>query len=315
MRLILVGTGPFGLPSFERLYASQNPVVALVTAPVRPPRGRRPPPASPVRALAREHGTRLLEPESVNAAAARADLAALEADLMVVCDYGQILSAETLASTRLGGINLHGSLLPRYRGAAPVAWAIFHGETETGVSVIHMTPRVDAGPVIAQAATPIRPDETTGRLEDRLAELGAGLVLQAVDDLAADRARALPQNPALASRAPRLRKEHGLIDWSRSAWQVRDQVRAMDPWPRAYTFWLRGAGEPLRLILGPVEPLEREHAEPGTIVEAEGPRLVVAAGEGACALGTLQPAGKKALPVEAFLRGYRVALGNRFGAP
>ena len=237
------------------------------------------PAASSLREIAREHGTPLLDAEDINAAPWPARLAEYRADLLVVCDYGQRLAPETLATARLGGINLHASLLPKYRGAAPINWAIYHGETQTGVTVIHMTPRIDAGPCIAQAPLAIRPEETAGELELRLAELGAGLVRQTIDGLQAGLLEALPQDPALASKAPRLKKTDGLIDWRRGAGAIKDHVRAMDPWPKTYTFWHRQGGPPLRLILGPLAVIEAPAAAaPGTVLEAAGDRLVIAAG-------------------------------------
>jgi methionyl-tRNA formyltransferase len=314
LRLVLVGTGPFGLPTFRSLYAGPHAILALVTAPERPWRGRGQAPMNPVRDLAARHGTPVLEPEDVNAPEAVLALRSLEADLLVVCDYGQILSAEALGSARLGGINLHSSLLPRYRGAAPINWAIFRGETETGVSVIHMTPRLDAGPVIAQARTPIDEDEPADELERRLSALGGELVPQAIAAIAAGRARPIAQDPALASKARRLRKEDGLVDWSRPARDVKNQVRAVQPWPKAYTFWHREDGPPLRLILGTVQVVPgRAGAAPGTVLQAEGDRLVVAAGGDACLVRRVQPAGKQPQDVAAFLRGHRVRAGDRFG--
>jgi methionyl-tRNA formyltransferase len=266
--------------------------------------------------MAEEHGTPLFEPEQVNCEEARARLREYGADLLVVCDYGQILSAQTLAATRLGGVNLHGSLLPKYRGAAPIHWAIYHGETETGVSVIHMTPRVDAGPVIKQSRTSIGPDETAAELEARLSEMGPAPVLDAIDALDAGTEHALPQDPALASKAPRLKKTDGLIDWSRPAEAIRNHVRAMEPWPKTYTFWHRANGAPMRLILGPASLAEASDpaVAPGTVLEAAGDRIVVAAGEGAVVLNTLQPAGKRLLAVREFLRGNRVQPGDHFAA-
>ena len=208
----------------------------------------------------------------------------------MVCDYGQILAPETLATAPLGGINLHGSLLPKYRGAAPINWAIYNGETETGVTVIHMTPQIDAGPCIAQAATPIGPDETAVELEARLAELGGWLVRRAIDAVAEGRLEALPQDPALASKAPRLKKTDGAIDWRRPALALKNQVRAMEPWPRTYTFWHRSHGRTLRLILGPLDVETSRHSpsaiRPGTVLEAHGDRLVIAAGEAQWHRGT-----------------------------
>lgn len=311
----MMGTGAFGVPTFRGLYEADRNVVALVTGPVRTHRGERLAPVSPIRDIAHQHGTPIFDPEDINTQESRARLAEYGADLLVVCDYGQILSAETLATVRLGGVNLHGSLLPKYRGAAPINWAIYHGERETGVTVIHMTPKVDAGPCIAQARTPIRPDETAVGLQQRLSEIGAWLTRRAIDAVEEGRLEVLPQDAALASRAPRLKKSDGAIDWTRPAGAIKNQVRAMEPWPKTYTFWHRHKGSALRLILGPVSLVEPgvSAAPPGTVLKAEGGRLVVAAGQGAVGLERVQPAGKRMMDVEQLLRGYRVRLGDRLG--
>lgn len=313
MRLVMMGTGPFAVPTFRKLYETDHTLVALVTGPLK---DRRPDtPVSPMRDVAHEHRTPIFDPEDINAPQSQARLAEMGADLFVVCDYGQILSAPVLTTSRLGGVNLHASLLPKYRGAAPINWAIYHGEAETGVSVIHMTPRIDAGPIIAQAATPIDPDETAIELEARLSEIGAWLIVRAVDTLKGGQAEALPQDPALASKAPRLKKTDGLIDWNRPAGAIRNHVRAMEPWPKTYTFWHRPSGPPVRLIIGPVAVLlaTPQEAAPGTVVEAARDRLVVAAGEGAILIQGVQSAGKRLLLVREFLNGHRVRPGERFG--
>ena len=244
-----------------------------------------------------------------------------QADLLVVCDYGEILRPATLATARLGGVNLHGSLLPKYRGAAPVQWAILRGETETGNSVIQMTPGLDAGPCLGQQRVAIDPDEDAGQLEARLATLGAELVCDVVDQLATGTARPIEQDTSQASKAPRLAKEHGAIDWSHAAAEIKNQIRAVRPWPRAYTFWLRREGGPMRLSIDRVTPLVPGEAAlaadavstpPGTVLEAT-KRLVIATGNGALEIVELQPAGKKPMPTAEFLRGNRVAAGDRFG--
>ncbi len=171
MRLIMVGTGPFGVPTFRGLYEGRHEVAALVTGPLKTARGQELPPASGLRAIARERGTPVFDPQQINDPQSCRWLAERRADLLVVCDFGQILARETLAAAARGGINLHASLLPKYRGAAPINWAIYNGETETGVTVIHMTPQVDAGPAIARVATAIGPEETAVELEARLARL------------------------------------------------------------------------------------------------------------------------------------------------
>ncbi|MDY0166515.1 MAG: methionyl-tRNA formyltransferase [Thermoguttaceae bacterium] len=315
MRLVMMGTGPFAVPTFRALYETHHVVAALVTGPLRWHRGKLVEPVSPIRDIAHEHGTPVFDPEDVNAAASRSRLAEFQPELLVVCDYGQILSATTLATAPLGGVNLHGSLLPKYRGAAPIHWAIYHGERETGVSVIHMTPQVDAGPVIAQAPIEIDPDETADQLEARLAELGGWLMRRAIDAVETGRLEAMPQDPKQASRAPRLKKSDGVVDWSCPAQALKNQVRALEPWPKCYTFWLRDDGLPVRLILGPVDVVDASSpdVQPGTVLEAAGDRIVIATGEGAIAPRALQPAGKRMMRIAEFLRGNRVKPGDRFG--
>ena len=321
MRVIMMGTGPFAVPTLRELYAARHDVLALVTRPPRPLHRKSRAEANPMRELAVDRGTPVHEPDDVNAPFSRAVLASFRPDLYVVCDYGQILAPEVLEIAKFGGINLHASLLPKYRGAAPIHWAIYHGETETGVTVIHMTPKLDAGPAIVQVATAIDANETAAVLEPRLAELGAPAVLEAIDALAKGTARPIEQDPARATRAPRLKKQDGLVDWSRSAEAIGNQVRALEPWPKTHTFLQRDDGEPLRLILDQVVaeasdaglPADGDGAAPGTVLEASGPRLVVATGRGALRIERLQPAGKRVLPAADFLRGYGVRPGDRLG--
>jgi methionyl-tRNA formyltransferase len=309
MRLIMLGTGPFAVPTLRALAARGHDLALVVS---RPPRDRAKT-SSPLARAGEELGLEVWSPPTVNAPDAQARLAALAAELLVVCDYGEILRPETLATARLGGINLHGSLLPKFRGAAPVQWAILRGETETGDSVIQMTPGLDAGPCLGQARTPIDPDEDAACLESRLAEMGAALVCQVVDQLAAGTVRPIDQDPRLASRAPRLRKEQGAVDWSRSAREIKNQVRALRPWPRAFTFWHHAGGPPLRLNIDRVAvTAPRGESEAGVVVEATG-RLVIATGDHPLEVQDLQPAGKRSMSAAEFLRGHRVHAGDRFG--
>lgn len=331
MRLVMMGTGPFAEPTFRGLFETGQTIVALVTGPLKM-RGARPIHISPMRHVALENGVAVFDPADLNTLESRRHLRDLDADLLVVCDYGTILSAETLATARLGGINLHASLLPKYRGAAPINWAILDGATETGVSVIHMTPRVDAGPVVAQGRTEIDPRETAVELEARLAEMGDWLIRRTIDTLAAGSLQALPQDPALASTARRLKKADGVVDWTRPAPAIKDQVRALEPWPKTYTYWHRPTGAPVRVILGPVRAVERADLKPapgpkstfparegaasevGIVLQTSGGRVVVAAGGGtALVIDRLQPAGKRMLSAEEFLRGNRLEPGHRFG--
>lgn len=321
MRLILMGTGAFALPAFRALLNSPHRVLAIVTRPVPPPAGRRQTPANPVRESFAEAGVPIHAPADVNGAPAQAALRALEPDLFVVCDFGQILADATLKIAPAGGINLHGSLLPRYRGAAPVNWAIWNGDTETGVTVIHLTAHLDGGPCLTTARTPIDPQEDAPALEQRLARLGVAPVLQAVGMLAQWNGRTAlgtPQDARQASRARRLRKTDGEVDWTQPATRLVNQVRALRPWPGTFTTWLR-PDRPLRLMLERVslawEPAAHPDVVPGTVLAADGNRLVVATGQGYLAIHLVKPAGKRTMEVRAFLHGYDLCAGDRLGPP
>jgi methionyl-tRNA formyltransferase len=327
LRIVACGTGPFAVPSFQALLESPHEVVALVTRPIGDPGQRRKQSANPMRDAALDRGIPVFEPADINAPESVDLVRSLRPELLVVCDYGQILSRDCLAAAPLGGINLHGSLLPRYRGAAPVAWAIWRGETVTGVSVIHMTGQLDGGPVLTSASLAIGPDETCAELEPRLAQLGVAPVIDAIETLERwDRVSPLgsPQDPALTTRARRLRKDDAIIRWDRSAKKVHNQVRALQPWPGTWTAWLRpGQVEPLRLIVlrTSIVPSrnagsgdgELPAAPSGTILCAEGNQLLVQTGLGALSLLEVQPAGKKPMPVADFLRGNPVKAGQKLG--
>lgn len=320
MQLVMMGTGPFAVPTFSSLLDSDWPVRALVTRPTPAPRGRRKQPSNPMRDLAQQRGLRILDPPDLNDEPSRRQLAQLEADLFVVCDYGQILSSQTLAVARLGGINLHGSLLPAYRGAAPVNWAIYDGQTRTGVTVLHMTPKLDAGPSLVERAIDIDPDETAFELEARLAQLGVAPVHEAIRLLEhwdGKTELGTVQDPGLASKAPRLTKQDGNVDWSRSAEQIKNQVRAFKPWPTSYTYLHQtDGGQPKRLILQRVSAVSQSTSgtAPGTIVQADAGQICVATGENILSIDQIQPSGKRAMRVDEFLRGHRVRSGDRFGA-
>ncbi len=315
MRIIIMGTGPFAVPMLKAILAAGHDVLVVVTRPTRPARGRKQPPPNPMRDAAEFAGVEVWAPESINAPESVERLQALEADLMVVCDYGQILSREALATAPLGGINLHGSLLPKYRGAAPVQWAVMNGETTTGITVIHMTPRLDGGPLLVQLETPIEPHETAATLEPRLAQLGAPAVLQAIDmlvDWDGESVLGDLQDPEQVTKAPRLTKKHGAIDWTRSATEIVNIHRGVQPWPGSFTVWDRGQ-QPLRLIVSDMQVYQTDQlGEPGEVIVSEGETLVVACGQGSIQLLKVQPAGKRLMSAEEFLRGYQLAPGVRF---
>ena len=322
MRLLVLGTGPFAVPTLVSLLASPHTVLALVTRPTPPPVGRRKSPLNPMRDLAEQRGLPSLTPEQVNVPAVREQLAAFQAELLIVCDYGQILSSETLATAALGGINLHASILPQYRGAAPINWALLDGRTETGVSVIHMTPQLDGGPCLLQRHTAIGPAEDAVALEQRLAQLGVDAVHEALTMISAwDRQSPLGivQDPALATKAPRLKKSDGQVNWTRPAEQICNQVRALKPWPGTYTVWRNRQGNELRLIVDQVSVAPpaawSAPAPPGEVVSVDQQHVWIAAGAGVLSLDCLQPAGKRLLRIEEFLRGHPVQVGDHFGYP
>jgi methionyl-tRNA formyltransferase len=314
-RLILMGTGPFAVPSFKQIAASDYEIALVVTRPIVVSKSRRGPPSSPVRDWAISQGIDLIDPPSINDAAIIETLRSLSVDLAVVCDYGQILSAEALSAFRLGGLNLHGSLLPKYRGAAPVQWSVLNGDPITGVSVLHMTPRLDGGPIVATAQTEILPDETSGDLELRLSQLGVAPTLDAiVKVLAWDGQSALgqPQDSNQKSKAPRLEKDDGAIDWNRSATEIDCHVRGMQPWPVAFTYFKPRIDKPeIRLAILSLritdEPSDDRHS--GEIRMDNG--LYVSTSDRWVEVTQLQPAGKKPMTGHEFARGHRPPEGSR----
>lgn len=311
--LILMGTGPFAVPSFDAIRTAGHQILLVVTRPQPPVKSRSGPPSSPVRQWAGEHGLPLFDPGSINDPESVRRLTGLAPDLLVVCDYGQILKPAVLQSARLGGINLHGSLLPKYRGAAPVQWSMLSGDKMTGVSVIHMTPRLDGGPLLTTRETPILDQETAGELEQRLSDIGVSATIEAVGMLTSwDGTSSIgtPQQTEIATKAPRLKKSDGQIDWSRTAQEIDCQVRAMQPWPVAFTqLAIREDKPPLRLAIKQVSILKADSADhrPGEIVSGDG--FQVATADKLIRIERLQPAGKKNLDAAEFLRGHQVQAG------
>ncbi len=329
-RIILMGTGPFAVPTFDAIRAAGHELPLVITRPLPRVKSRRGPPPAPVHDWANAHSLLIESPGSINEEDVAERLTATDADLMVVCDYGQILRPAALATTRWGGINLHGSLLPAYRGAAPVQRAVLSGDEETGVSVIHMTPRLDGGPILATRRTPILPTETSGQLEERLSRLGVEATLEAIDLLARElaqheRGEPLPvlgsvQDSSLVSKAPRLSKAEAEIDWSRSAHEIDCLVRGMQPWPVAFTFVNTQPGKtPIRLAILRVTPHQDDSVRAdqiGCLLDSQKKNeIVIGCGDGRVVVERLQPAGKNEMDAGEFFRGHRLHPGTRFGSP
>lgn len=304
MRIALFGTGSFALPPFRALMESDHDIVAVYTQPDRTGRGHHRH-VNQVKELALEHDIAVRQPERVNQPDVLDELRAFAADVYVVASYGQILKPEFLAIPRLGAFNLHGSLLPRHRGAAPVQYSIWKGDAEGGVTMFQIEPALDSGPMVGRVATPIGAKETSGELMERLAELSGPLTLDVVDQLEAGTAVFQPQDESLVTLAPKISKAQGVIDWTKSAEEIDCHVRAMQPWPKAATLLKSGETEKRCLLLD-VEPLaESKSATPGQVLECSG-QLVVAAGSGSVLIRRIQPEGRQAMETAAFLNGHSI---------
>lgn len=308
-RVVFMGTPDFAVPALEAV-GKRWEVTLVVTQPDRPS-GRRRTPAEPaVKVAARELELPVYQPETLRSAEALAVLQQAQPAVIVVAAFGQILPKSVLDLPPHGCLNIHASLLPRYRGAAPVAAAILAGDDVTGVSIMLMDPGLDTGPVLTQAAEPIRPDDTTGTLTARLARLGADLLVDTLPRWLRGELTPQPQDEAQVTYAPRITKEDGLIDWTRSSQEIARAVRAFDPWPGAYTYW---NGQRLRIIRAEALPQYRAYAEPGTVIET--PKgVAVVSGEGVLLLHELQLAGKCCLDCASFVRGQPRLLGSVLGA-
>jgi len=312
LRIVFFGTPDFAVPTLQALIESRHPVVAAVTQPDRPRgRGQRPH-APPVKDLALRHGLPVLQPERLRNEDFLSALKALNADLGVVAAYGKILSDAVLQIPHKGLINVHASLLPKYRGAAPIHRAVMAGETTTGVTIMRVVKALDAGPMISSASRAIGPDETSSEVEQALAAIGAEALVKAVDALAGGTAVEIPQEEAQSTYAHRLEKTDGVVDWSRPASAIHNQIRGLHPWPHAYSDL---DGERTILLQSHVETEQQQdgrRVEPGTIIEAAGDVLGVQTGKGVLRILELQREGRRPVSAREFLAGRRLPEGAKF---
>ncbi len=308
VRIAFFGTPDFAVPTLTALLGSRHPVVAVVSQPDRPSgRGHKLRP-TPTKRVAAASGVPVIQPERIRDEGFLRDLTDLRPDLGVVAAYGKILPDRLLALPRLGMINVHASLLPAYRGAAPVHRAVINGEAETGVTIMRIVRELDAGPMMAQAVRPIGPDETSVEVERALAELGAPLLVSVVEQMAAGSAIEVPQDDGRSTFAPKIAKSEGTIDWSRPAAEIHNLVRGLQPWPLV-SAWIEGA----RYLLHRTRLTgERVNAPGGTITEATGDRLSVTGGdEAVLRVLEIQPEGRRVMSTREFLAGHRVPVGAR----
>jgi methionyl-tRNA formyltransferase len=311
MRIVFFGTSAFAIPSLERIVSMGHQVLLAVTRPDRA-KGRYlnlKPPA--IKEVACGLGVPVFQPADVSSEEAVARLKGLDADLFVVVAFGQILSEEILAIPKKLSVNLHASLLPKYRGAAPINWAIINGEKTTGVTVFRLDKKMDAGDIILSEITDIGDDEGAASLSERLAAMGAEVLAQSLELIETNKAVFKKQDARLAGFAPKLKKQDGLLDWRSDAAHLHNRVRGLSPWPSAFTS-LRNRS--IRILETETLNCPHEDARPGEIVRAAGGEgIVVKAKEGCLAIKRLQPEGARPMEAAEFLRGHRIRPGDFFG--
>ena len=308
MRIVFMGTPESAVPSLQRLLSDGHEVLAVWTQPDRPAGRGDKMHAPPVKTFALEHGLTIVQPQKIRTPESKSLFASYHADLAVVVAYGRILPAEYLSAPSRGCLNVHFSLLPRFRGAAPVNWAIVNGERKTGVTTMFVAEELDSGPILLQREISIGLTETAPEIMHRLAETGADLLGATLKRL--DEIKQAPQDESKVTFAPLLTKATGVVDWTSNAVEIERRVRGFQPWPNAYTHW-----SSQRLILWKASPQERaESATPGQVIVAHGDDLVVSCGEKtALQLHELQLEGKRRMLARDFLNGTHLKIGDRFG--
>lgn len=308
LRVLFMGTPEFAVPTLRALLSSTHTVCGVLTQPDRP-RGRgQKVTAGPVKALALEAGVPVFQPERLRDAVVEDTLRGWEPDLGVVAAYGKLIPESLLALPRLGMINVHASLLPRHRGAAPVHRAVIAGDAVTGVTIMRVVKALDAGAMLDTVTRPIGPDDRSDEVERDLADLGARLLVDVVDRLSAGPVTEVPQDERHATYAHRLTKEEGLIDWSLPAAAIHNRVRGLWPWPHAYTFLGAERVILLRTRIGAASA----SAPPGTIVRVDRDGFELATGEGTIVVEQVQPEGRRAMSARDFMAGHRLAVGHAF---
>lgn len=309
MRIIFMGTPDFAVGTLEALVQAGHEVVLAVTQPDKPQGRKQLLVAPPVKEKALALGIPVFQPKRVREPEAIEMLRSYEPELIVVAAFGQILPKELLDLPPYGCINVHGSLLPKYRGAAPIQWAILNGDAVTGVTIMRMDVGLDTGDMIAKAEVAIAPEDTGGTLFEKLAEAGAKLCVETIPSIADKTAVYTPQEEALATKVGQICKKDGLINFSRSAEAIACQIRGLNPWPSAYTFF---AGKTLKIWAAQAEPAQAD-AAPGTVVAVEKDRFCVQTGDGVLVCREVQLEGKKRMSAGDFLRGNQVACGMNLG--
>jgi len=309
VRIVFAGTGEFGIPCLEALVASDNHfVLSVITQPDRPAGRAQKLLASPIKECALRHQLTVFQPEDVNSATSLSQIRYQKPDLMVVVAYGQILKKPILELPELGCWNVHGSLLPKYRGASPIAAAVRDLQKRTGVTIMQMNEGLDTGDILGKVATRIRPGETTGLLHDRLAKKAGPLLLYLLERAKKGKLKSARQNSQEASVAPRMKKEDGKIDWAKNPEEIDAHIRAMQPWPGAYA-WVPDGKDQKMLKIFSVILSKRAKGKPGEIVEINSHGILVAAKKGGVLLREVQLEGRKRMSAVEYSRGAGIVAG------
>lgn len=306
-----MGTPEFAVPSLKFLIDSSHEVVGVVTQPDRPKGRNRKMAASPVKIIAQEAGIPIYHPEKINNIKMVNELRKLNPDVIIVVAYGQILSKDILSIPKNGCINVHASLLPKYRGAAPIQWAIIKGETETGITTMLMDEGMDTGDILVQTKVEISANDTAGTLHDKLAEVGAQTLKHTLELMGLKKLKRIPQDHSLASYAPMLRKEDGLINWDKNVMDINNLIRGTNPWPGAYTF-IRGMQ--LKIHESKIFNQTAVDKIPGQVVGFEkGKGILVACKKGILLIKKVQPPGKQEMSAWAYVLGHPIEIGSVLG--
>jgi len=309
MRVVFMGTPDFAVPSLQGLIDKGYDIVGVVTQPDRPKGRKQVLTKSPVKRLAENNGLEIFQPEKIKDKEAIQHVLNWQPDILVTAAYGQIIPVELLETPRYKAINVHASLLPKYRGAAPIHQSIIQGEQETGITIMYMVKELDAGAILSQVKVPIEERDTVGTLHDKLSIAGAKLLVETLEKLQKGEITPIPQNDQLATFAPTLKRKDEMIDWNKTSFEIYNQIRGLNPWPVAFTYF-----QDKVFKIWWADPIPYDHHEPpGTVLEAGKEKLIVASKDGALDLKEVQPSGKRKMDIVSYLQGAKVAEGEKMG--
>lgn len=309
MRIVFMGTPDFAVPSLQSLIDRHYKIVGVVTQPDRPKGRKQMVTKSPVKQLAEKYGIEVYQPEKIRSREAIDYILAWNPDLIVTAAYGQIIPVELLETPKYKAVNVHASLLPKYRGAAPIHQSIIQGEQETGITIMYMVKELDAGEILSQIRVPIDHKDTVGSLHDKLSAAGSKILLDTIEKIEKGLVHPVPQDDRLATFAPTLKRNDELIDWNKTSQQVYNQIRGLNPWPVSFTYY---KGEVFKIWWA--EPVSgHHHPEPGTVIKVDKEHMIVATADGAVNLKEVQPSGKRKMDIVSFLSGTKIEEGEKLG--